>query len=73
MYMSCGLQDRLLEPNRRLKDHFLENGIDLTYEETDGDHNRDFWNDQIQKVLSWLPLEEAREGLSSGNVSPTES
>lgn len=72
MYMSCGLQDSLLEPNRTLKEHFLKSGIDLTYEETEGNHNWDFWNDQIQKVLAWLPLEESREGLNSGNVSVKE-
>lgn len=69
IYMACGLQDRLLASNRTLKDYFLENGISLTYQEAVGDHNWDFWNDQIQKVLEWLPLEDAQEGLNSGNVS----
>ncbi len=68
IYMSCGLQDSLLYANRTLKAHFLENGIDLTYEEAPGSHNWDFWNDQIQKVLHWLPLEENTQGLNSGNV-----
>lgn len=69
VYMACGLQDRLLIPNRSFRDFLLEQGVQLTYEETDGEHNWDFWNDQIQKVLAWLPLDEAREGLNSGNVS----
>lgn len=69
MYMACGLQDRLLGSNRSFRDCLEESGIDLTYEETEGNHNWDFWNDQIQKVLEWLPLDEAREGLNSGNVS----
>lgn len=68
IYISCGLQDSLLDANRTLKAHFLDNGMDLTYEETTGMHNWDFWNDQIQKVLNWLPLEESSEGLNSGNV-----
>ena len=68
LYMSCGLQDRLLEPNRTLSAFFRENGMDVTYEEDEGNHNWDFWNDQIQKVLAWLPLEETAEGLNSGNV-----
>jgi len=68
LYMACGLQDHLLEPNRTLKTYFEENDLDLTYEEQDGGHNWDFWNDQIQKVLAWLPLDEATEGLNSGNV-----
>lgn len=69
IYMSCGLQDSLLPANRSFRDFLTANGIDLTYEETEGDHNWDFWNDQIHKVLDWLPLEESKEGLSSGNVS----
>ncbi len=69
IYMSCGLQDRLLIPNRLLRDYLLESGIDLTYQETDGKHNWNFWNEQLQKVLQWLPLDDACEGLNSGNVS----
>lgn len=69
LYLSCGLQDHLLEANRTLKEFFAENGLDITYREAEGDHNWDFWNQQIQEVLAWLPLEESSEGLHSGNVS----
>lgn len=68
IYMACGLQDRLLEASRIWQGLFVENGFDVTYEEAPGDHNWDFWNDQIQKVLQWLPLEDSQEGLNSGNV-----
>ena len=68
IYMACGLQDNLLSANRSFRDCLLANGAELTYEETEGEHNWDFWNDQIQKVLNWLPLEESSEGLNSGNV-----
>ena len=56
MYMACGLQDGLILPNRILRDHFKAQGMDVTYEETDGNHDWDFWDTQIQKVLAWLPL-----------------
>ena len=69
LYMSCGLQDDLLDANRQLRDFFLENGMDLTYLEAEGRHDWDFWNAQILQVLDWLPLEDSREGLSSGNVT----
>ena len=72
IYMACGLQDNLLDANRRFKAFLEEKGVILTYEETAGSHNWDFWNDQIQKVLAWLPLDEASEGLNSGNVSVSE-
>lgn len=68
-YMSCGLQDNLLESNRSLRDYFLEKGVSLTYRETDGKHDWDFWNAQIREVLDWLPLPDPSAGLSSGNVS----
>ena len=69
IYMACGLQDSLLDANRSFKTFLEEKGVPVFYEELDGNHNWDFWNDQIQKVLAWLPLDEAAEGLNSGNVS----
>ena len=68
IYMSCGLQDSLLESNRTLRDYFVEKGVELTYLEKDGDHNWDFWNDQIRHILDWLPLDKGQAGLSSGNI-----
>lgn len=70
MYMSCGLQDSLLQSNRSLRDFFLEEGVCLTYREADGHHDWDFWNTQIRELLDWLPLPDPNAGLSSGNVSP---
>lgn len=69
IYMSCGLQDSLLESNRSLRDYFLENGADLTYRESNGKHDWYFWDREIQAVLDWLPLPNPNAGLSSGNVS----
>ncbi len=57
MYIACGLQDGLLLASRILRDHFRKEGMDVTYEETDGNHDWDFWDTQILKVLNWLPLE----------------
>lgn len=68
IYLACGTEDGLIGPNRIYRDLFRENGFDLTYEEGPGMHNWDFWNDQIQKVLRWLPLEDAKAGINSGNV-----
>jgi len=68
VYMSCGLQDSLLESNRSLRDCFLENGVDVTYREYNGKHDWDFWNREIRDILDWLPLLPPNAGLSSGNV-----
>lgn len=69
MYLACGVEDSLLEPNREFRDWLLAAGVDVTYEEGPGSHEWDFWNRYIKKVIGWLPLEDdAKAGVSSGNV-----
>ena len=68
VYMACGLQDGLIEVNRSFRDLMQKTGMDVTYEETEGQHNWAFWNSQIPKVLDWLPLAGGSLGLDSGNV-----
>lgn len=68
IYLACGTEDGLLGPNRAYRDMFREAGLDLTYEEGPGNHNWEFWDKYIRHVLDWLPLDEAKAGLSSGNV-----
>lgn len=69
VYMSCGLQDSLLESGRSLRDFFLENGVSVAYRESDGKHDWYFWDREIRSVLDWLPLPAPNAGLGSGNVS----
>ena len=69
IYMACGLEDFLLEKNRKLKDDLLGIGCQVTYEEGPGGHEWDFWNRYILKVLEWLPLEtQTQAGVGSGNI-----
>ena len=69
MYLACGIEDSLVEPNRKFRDWLLSSGVDVTYEEGPGSHEWDFWNRYIKKVIDWLPLEDdAKAGVSSGNV-----
>ena len=68
IYLTCGLQDSLLDANRRYRDLFREAGADITYVEEDGGHEWDFWDRQIKKVIDWLPLDQKEYGLGSGNV-----
>lgn len=69
MYLACGVEDSLLEPNREFRDWLLAAGVDVTYEEGPGSHEWDFWNRYIKKVIDWLPLEDdAKAGVGSGNV-----
>lgn len=70
IFLTCGVDDPVLEGNRKLRDCFTANGFDLHYEEGPGAHEWDFWNRQIKKIIDWLPLEGVA-GLNSGNVGPT--
>lgn len=69
IYMACGTEDGLLTANRELKEFFEEQGASLTYVETAGGHDWDFWNSQILEALKWLPLDEESAGLNSGHVT----
>lgn len=68
IYLTCGLQDSLLEANREMRDFLKEQGADVTYVEGEGAHEWDFWNRSIKDVLEWLPLEGSQAGMNSGNV-----
>ncbi|MBM6750415.1 acetylesterase [Mediterraneibacter glycyrrhizinilyticus] len=68
IYLTCGLQDSLLEANREMRDFLKEQGADVTYAEGKGAHEWDFWNRSIKDVLEWLPLEGSQAGMNSGNV-----
>ena len=68
MYIACGTEDSLIGHSRDFRDLLVQNGFDVTYEESPGDHNWDFWDTYIKKVIDWLPLDEASQGINSGNV-----
>lgn len=68
IYMSCGTEDQLMPSNRAFREILEDNGFDVTWYEGPGAHNWDFWNEDILRILDWLPLGEGAEGLNSGNV-----
>lgn len=68
LYLACGTEDTLIDVNREFRDLLIENDVDLTYVEGPGKHDWDFWDIYIKKVLDWLPLDEASEGVNAGNV-----
>ncbi len=55
LYMACGTDDTLLCDSRLFRRRYGKE-FDFTYEEGPGNHNWDFWDKYIQKVLAWLPL-----------------
>jgi putative tributyrin esterase len=57
LYQCCGTGDALYESNVRAKGYFQSLGLDVTYEEGSGEHEWGYWDQQIQRVLAWLPLQ----------------
>jgi S-formylglutathione hydrolase FrmB len=57
LFQWCGTGDFLHEGNVRFRDHAAALGLDLAYSESPGDHQWKYWDEQIQSVLAWLPLE----------------
>lgn len=68
IYLCCGTEDSLLGANRDLSRYLSDLGYHVTYEESAGGHEWDFWNTHLKKVLDWLPLETGADGINSGNV-----
>ena len=56
LYQCCGTEDFLYKMNLSVRDRLREMNVDLTYDESAGIHNWDYWDPQIRKVLEWLPL-----------------
>ncbi len=56
LYQCCGTEDFLYQDNVRFKELAESVGLDLTYEESPGEHEWGYWDRHIQNVLAWLPL-----------------
>ena len=56
LYLCCGTEDFLYEENCRFRKHLDNIGFKYDYHEQPGIHNWIFWNDEIQRVLEWLPI-----------------
>jgi len=55
LFMSCGTEDFLYEGNIKFRDAFKET-LGITYHEERGAHTWSYWDRNIQRVLSWLPI-----------------
>lgn len=70
IYMACGTEDPLTADNRKFRDFLREKGYDLTYEEWKGHHDWIFWDQCIDRVMGWLPVDPSIRGIGSGNTLP---
>ncbi|AWB46269.1 esterase [Paenibacillus sp. CAA11] len=57
IYQCCGTEDFLYEDNRKFAETAASVNYEITTEFGPGDHNWEYWDEQIQKVLEWLPLQ----------------
>jgi S-formylglutathione hydrolase FrmB len=64
LYQWCGIEDFLYPANVRFRQHAQQLGLDLTYEEASGDHQWEYWDRQIRRVLAWLPLPAGRRVMN---------
>lgn len=56
VFQTCGTEDFLYPANRVSRGKLLELGVDLTYEEHPGVHGWKYWDENICRILDWLPL-----------------
>jgi Predicted esterase len=56
IYLGCGTEDEALNCNRSFRDYLVKRGFEVTYEESPGNHEWDYWDGNIKKILDWLPL-----------------
>ncbi|MBN2268547.1 MAG: alpha/beta hydrolase family protein [Acholeplasmataceae bacterium] len=53
-YMACGTEDFLYQDNEDFYNFLAEQGFDVYYETSSGAHTWAFWDDYIEKAISWL-------------------
>ncbi len=56
LYLCCGTGDELLSDSRDFRKQLDSVQLENTYEEGPGEHEWEYWDAQIQRVLDWLPL-----------------
>lgn len=58
IYIACGTEDALFAANNRFAERFAQR-LPLEYHTAPGAHTWEFWDEYIERVLAWLPLEAA--------------
>ena len=53
-FQCCGTDDYLYEENLFFRENARNKGLELTYEEESGNHNWEYWDHKIQRVLQWM-------------------
>ncbi len=61
IFLCCGEEDPLLYGNKAMAQALSEHTIAYTFETGPGNHDWIFWDQWIQRVLAWLPIESEKE------------
>lgn len=54
IFMACGKEDFLIEPNRAFHKFLVDNDVNVYYQEDDGNHNWEFWSKYLEPSIRWL-------------------
>lgn len=54
IFMACGMEDFLLDSNRRFAKFLDDKQVPVIYKEASGNHNWDFWNQYFEQGIQWL-------------------
>ena len=54
IFMACGTEDFLLEPNRAIHKFLEENKVEHVYWEDSGNHDMNFWNKCVQRFIPMM-------------------
>lgn len=57
LYLTCGTEDFLFEENKTFIEKCSQLNIPLETDLSPGTHEWGFWDEKIQKVLEWLPIQ----------------
>lgn len=57
IFMTCGTEDFLLEKNRSFYQFLQKEQVPVTYQESKGNHDWNFWNRKLEDAICWM-LEE---------------
>lgn len=68
VYLACGDKDDLLPATKLYRGLLTKAGFQIHYVEDEGGHEWDYWDRHIRLALDWLPLDDAKAGLNSGNI-----
>lgn len=60
IYLTCGMYEPLITPNRSMVTVLRETGMDVRYTEARDGHNWENWRDRLRDGLSWLHPGEAK-------------